>query len=105
MKLNIFIEEYISKLKNLLENIDTKIMGKIVNSLENTIRNQSRIYILRNGGNAATASHMTNDLKVGLRRKDILNVDILYGLVEDMHMILVHILYSYYIQKGDNKNG
>ncbi len=194
MNLNIFIKEYISKLKNLLENIDPKIIQEIVTSLENTIENQSRIYILGNGGSSATASHMANDLGAGLRRRDILNLDIIsladntpvntaiandigfenifymqlkgllkeddlilaiscsgnspniikavkyakslkvkiigitgfdggelkklsdinfhvktskgeYGLVEDMHMILDHILYSYYIQKGNNKNG
>ena len=146
------------------------------------------LYILGNGGSSATASHMVNDLGTGLRRRDIINLDVVslgdnspvvtaiandigyenifymqmkglinpkdvilaiscsgnspnivkaveyakeqgckiigvtgfdggklkelanikfhveapkgeYGLVEDVHMILDHIIYSYYIQK------
>jgi D-sedoheptulose 7-phosphate isomerase len=38
--------------------------------------NKSRIYIIGNGGSSATASHMVNDLGAGLRRRNIINFDV-----------------------------
>ncbi|MCU7834958.1 MAG: SIS domain-containing protein [gamma proteobacterium symbiont of Taylorina sp.] len=191
MPLNIkqFTREYISTLKHLLDNIQSSTIQSIIEVLEDTRSSGGRVYVLGNGGSAATASHMVNDLGAGLRRRDIINFDIVsladntpvcsaisndvgyenifylqlkgllkpndlliaiscsgnspnivkaikyarkmdakvigcsgfdggylkencdvnfhidvskgeYGLVEDMHMILDHIIYSYYIQKG-----
>ena len=174
---------------NLLKNIDPAVINEIILAIEKTIKLKSKIYVLGNGGSSATASHMVNDLGVGLRRRNIINVDVVsladntpvvsaiandigfenifymqiqglinpqdvilaiscsgnspnivkavnyaknegctiigvtgfdggklqklsdinfhvathsgeYGLVEDMHMILDHIIYSYYIAKG-----
>lgn len=185
-----FCHEYIENLKNILSLIDTKTIEQIIFTLEKSIVNKSRIYIMGNGGSAATASHMANDLgAAGLRRRGIRNFDVVsltdnnsvitaiandigyenifymqiegllkpediiiaiscsgnspnvvkaaeyaksinctiigvtgfdggrlreisdisfhieapkgeYGLVEDAHMILDHIIYSYYISKG-----
>ena len=184
--MNKFAQEYTSKLIYLLQNIDVESISNILEALENT---KGRIYIIGNGGSAATASHMVNDLGVGLKRRDIRNFDVQslsdntpvcsaiandigyenvffmqlkdrickddlliaiscsgnsqniikavdyakeegvtivgvtgfdggelkklsninfhvqtekneYGLVEDMHMILDHIIYSYYIEKA-----
>jgi len=186
MSKEIFIKSYVTKLKDLLDNIDIESIGKIINLLETTQKNRGTIYVIGNGGSAATASHMANDLNVGLKRRgirkfnvisladncsvgtaisndigfenifymqleDVINKDDLlisiscsgnspniikavnyakeqgtkivgctgfdggelkklsdvnfhvnttngeYGLVEDMHMILDHIIYSYYI--------
>jgi D-sedoheptulose 7-phosphate isomerase len=189
-EINSFCSEYIKNLKNLLDLINTETIEQIILALEKTIANQSRIYIIGNGGSAATASHMANDLgAAGLRRRGIRNFDVTsltdnnavitaiandigydnifymqmegllkpedviiaiscsgnspnvvkaseyaktidctiigvtgfdggrlreisdisfhidapkgeYGLVEDVHMILDHIIYSYYIHKG-----
>ena len=186
-----FIQNYRDKLIEKLENIDIKSIMKIIKLLEKT---EGRVYIIGNGGSAATASHMVNDLGAGLRRRGIRSFDVEslsdnttvctalandigyenifymqlkdrlqkddilvaiscsgnsknilravkyakkieskivaitgfdggvlkkradvnfhvpsatddYGLVEDMHMILNHIIYSYYIetQKGQGK--
>ena len=38
--------------------------------------NRGRIYIIGNGGSAATASHMVNDLGAGLRRRGIRSFDV-----------------------------
>ena len=186
VKMKKFTKNYISKLIKLLKDIDLDVVEEIVTSLETT---KGRIYIIGNGGSAATASHMVNDLGVGLKRRDIKKFDVVslsdntpvcsaisndigyenvfymqlkdiikkddlliaiscsgnskniikavkyakkqntkiigltgfdggklkklsdinfhidtkageYGLVEDMHMILDHIIYSYYIDKG-----
>ncbi len=189
MKIKPFVADYLTRLKFILDSIDSNVISDIVNALEQTIKNKSRIYIIGNGGSSATASHMVNDLGAGLRRRDIVNFDVVslgdnspvvtaiandigyeniffmqmkglinpsdiviaiscsgdspniikaadyaqdlgckiigvtgfnggylkaisdisfhvdvpkneYGLVEDTHMILDHIIYSYYIQKN-----
>ena len=189
MKIKPFVADYLTRLKLILDDVDVNIVSDIIDTLEETIVNNSRIYIIGNGGSSATASHMANDLGAGgLRRRDIVNFDVIsladnspvitavandigyenifymqmrglinptdvviaiscsgdspnivkaidyaqtvgckiigitgfngghlkkvadisfhvdapkneYGLVEDVHMILDHIIYSYYIQK------
>lgn len=188
MEIKEFTKKYIGNLKRLLDNIDETVVEDIVNEIEKLLINRGRLYILGNGGSSATASHMVNDLGTGLRRRDIINLDVVslgdnspvvtaiandigyenifymqmkglinpkdvilaiscsgnspnivkaveyakeqgckiigvtgfdggklkeladikfhveapkgeYGLVEDVHMILDHIIYSYYIQK------
>tara|TARA_B100001057_G_scaffold127411_1_gene126340 strand:- start:83 stop:661 length:579 start_codon:yes stop_codon:yes gene_type:complete len=189
MNVEKFTKEYLEQLKYTLDNINPSVIGDIVVSLDETINKKSRVYILGNGGSSATASHMVNDLGAGLRRRDIINLDVVslgdnspavtaiandigyenifymqmkgllssedlviaiscsgnspnivkavdyakelgckvigvtgfegghlkkisdinfhvdtpkgeYGLVEDVHMILDHIIYSYYIKRG-----
>lgn len=187
-----FILSYIDRLKNLLDKVDTESISKIIDLLEETQQKGGVIYVIGNGGSSATASHMANDLNVGLKRRgirkfnvvsladnspvitaisndigyenifymqleDVVNSkdliiaiscsgnspnitkavkyakekdvkivgctgfdggelkqlsDVLfhvnapkgeYGLVEDMHMILDHIIYSYYISLGNDE--
>lgn len=191
MNKDIFIKSYVDRLKKLLDNIDIDSIGKIINLLEDTQKSGGVIYIIGNGGSAATASHMANDLNVGLKRRKIRKFNVIsladncsvgtaisndigfenlfymqledvinekdllisiscsgnspnitkaakyakeknakvvgctgfdggelkklsdvnfhvdtpkgeYGLVEDMHMILDHIIYSYYISLGSS---
>lgn len=190
MEIKKFTIKYLESLKNLIENINECVVAEIVAEIERLLEEQGRLYILGNGGSSATASHMVNDLGVGLRRREIMNLDVVsladnspvvtaiandigydnifymqmkglikpkdtvlaiscsgnspnivkaveyaksegckiigvsgfdggklkelsdikfhvdapkgeYGLVEDVHMILDHIIYSYYIQKGN----
>lgn len=190
LKIESFVNEYLEKLIQILLNIQPDTIKIIIEALEKTVKDQSRIYILGNGGSASTASHMANDLgAAGLRRRGLINFDVIsladntsvitavandmgfenifymqlegllrpndliiaiscsgnspnilkaieyakkigstvigvtgfdggqlkevadigfhinttkgqYGLVEDAHMILDHIIYSYYIAKG-----
>ena len=76
MKIKPFVKDYLTRLKQILDNIDVDVVSNIVDTLEETIENKSRIYILGNGGSAATASHMVNDLGAGLRRRCIINFDV-----------------------------
>jgi len=188
VKIKPFVTDYLIRLKHILDDIDAEVVSDIIDELELTLVNKSRIYIIGNGGSSANASHMVNDLGAGLRRRDIVNFDVMslgdnspvvsaiandigyeniffmqmkglinpndiviaiscsgdspnivkavdyakglgckiigitgfdggylksisdisfhvsapkneYGLVEDVHMILDHIIYSYYIQK------
>jgi len=193
MQIKEFTKNYIENLKALLDNIDESVVEQIVEEIEKLLINKGRLYVLGNGGSSATASHMVNDLGAGLRRRDIINLDVVslgdnspvvtaiandigydnifymqmkglikpedvvlaiscsgnspnivkaieyakehgckiigvsgfdggrlreiadikfhidapkgeYGLVEDVHMILDHIIYSYYIQKATIMN-
>jgi D-sedoheptulose 7-phosphate isomerase len=76
MNIEKFTKVYVSELKSILDKIDPSVVSDIVNSINKTIGKKSRIYILGNGGSSATASHMVNDLGAGLRRRKLLNLDI-----------------------------
>lgn len=71
-----FINQYTNNLKNLLDNIDKGEISKIINVLDKCENNNSKIYIMGNGGSAATASHMANDLSVGLKLREIRNFNV-----------------------------
>ena len=71
-----FIEKYTQQLANILRDIDKDAIVKIVESLEQTSQSGSKVYIIGNGGSAATASHMANDLSVGLKLREIRNFNV-----------------------------
>jgi len=72
-----FVEEYLEKLTKLLRTIQPQVVDNIIEALEGTLNSKGRIYILGNGGSAATASHMANDLGAsGLRCRGIRNFDV-----------------------------
>lgn len=71
-----FSLDYVQRLTKLLNKIDATVLESIIIALENTMVHKSKIYLLGNGGSAATASHMVNDLGAGLRRRNIINFDI-----------------------------
>jgi D-sedoheptulose 7-phosphate isomerase len=76
MEIKSFIKDYLARLKLILDDIDPDVVSNIVCALEETVVNKSRIFIIGNGGSSATASHMVNDLGVGLRRRNIINFDV-----------------------------
>ncbi|MCT7590802.1 SIS domain-containing protein [Aliarcobacter butzleri] len=76
MNIQNFINQYTNNLKNLLDNIDKDEISKIINVLDKCENNNSKIYIMGNGGSAATASHMANDLSVGLKLREIRNFNV-----------------------------
>lgn len=64
------IRNYIERLRYLLSKLDIDAIASIIDILEN-IHDNGKIYIIGNGGSAATASHMANDLGSGLKMRDI----------------------------------
>ena len=56
------IEAYLSGLQAMLEQLSRDDIRAVVGALERAWRARRRIYIIGNGGSAATASHMMNDL-------------------------------------------
>jgi len=71
-----FIKQYIDNLSTILNSLDFTEIEKVKEALESTVENNSKIYIIGNGGSAATASHMANDLSVGLKLREIRNFDV-----------------------------
>ncbi len=71
-----FAKNYISNLSNLLKDIDVEKIDIIMKELKSCAKKKSKVYVLGNGGSAATASHIVNDLGVGLNRRNILGLDI-----------------------------
>jgi D-sedoheptulose 7-phosphate isomerase len=72
-----FSQNYINNIIDLLNKIDITIIEEIINTLEKIEKNKSKLYIIGNGGSSATASHMVNDLGVGLRRRNLLNINVI----------------------------
>jgi D-sedoheptulose 7-phosphate isomerase len=65
-----FFENYISKLQNILEkDFFDKIMDLSVN-LQNVWREDKRVFLCGNGGSAANAIHLANDLLFGVSKED-----------------------------------
>jgi len=71
-----YTHNYFNKLHNTLKSIDVKEIEKL-KTLLTQMQAHHNIYIIGNGGSAATASHMVNDLGVGLLRRDKLNVSVI----------------------------
>lgn len=71
-----FFNDYTKRLKSILDNINFDDIKLIINALEKTVEKKSKVYVIGNGGSSATASHMANDLGIGLRRREIININI-----------------------------
>ncbi len=64
-----FVRGYFSYLAELLERFDVQPIIAFINELENARRRDATIFIAGNGGSAATAQHMANDLGVDVMKK------------------------------------
>lgn len=71
-----FTKEYILKLSQLLSEIDENVVADIVDLFERVSKNKNTVYIIGNGGSAATASHWANDFSAGLKRRNIISIDV-----------------------------
>jgi D-sedoheptulose 7-phosphate isomerase len=75
MKKHEVIKNYIERLRYLLSELDVEVITSIIDAME-VLHGKGKIYIVGNGGSAATASHMANDLSGGLKLRDIRNFDV-----------------------------
>jgi len=57
-----FAREYFAGLKAVMDRVDTSQVAAFVAELERAYREDRQIFIVGNGGSAATASHMACDL-------------------------------------------
>ncbi len=60
-----FAADYLADLKNVLDRLPLAVLDKIVAAIEAAHAAGKQIFIIGNGGSAATASHMMNDLAKG----------------------------------------
>lgn len=70
------VNKYLTDLVKILQNVDTSVIYQIIDALEQCHNDGGVVYIMGNGGSAATASHMANDLSVGLKLRDIRNFNV-----------------------------
>ena len=57
-----FSKSYLSYIIDLIKQLDCREIEKFIHLIEASQKNQETIFIIGNGGSAATASHMANDL-------------------------------------------
>lgn len=60
-----YIRRYFHYLSDMLERLDTSVIEQMIEALAEAAQRGKTIYLAGNGGSAATASHMANDLAVG----------------------------------------
>lgn len=63
-----FAREYFDGVAKLLASVDVDAVGDVLRALAEAHRGGRQVFIAGNGGSAATASHMANDLAWGLTR-------------------------------------
>ncbi len=71
-----FITSYLHTMQETIGKVDPQDIVDIIQLLESCHEHSGKIYIIGNGGSAATSSHMANDLSVGLKLRKIRNFDV-----------------------------
>ncbi len=71
VKISAYAHTYFDMLHNHLKCLDTAIFDRIVREIERIRKEDRVVYIIGNGGSASIASHMANDLGVGIRRTGV----------------------------------
>jgi D-sedoheptulose 7-phosphate isomerase len=62
---NEFAITYVTELKNILDRLPLAVMDRMVQAMDDAHAARRQIFVIGNGGSAATASHMMNDLNKG----------------------------------------
>lgn len=65
-----FARAYLDYLSGLLRSLDPKAIAGFIQELEAARAKAQTVFVIGNGGSAATASHMANDLSVGAHPAD-----------------------------------
>ena len=60
-----FAKEYLTGLKTVLDRLPLDVLEQLFTAIENAHAAGQQIFVIGNGGSAATASHMMNDLNKG----------------------------------------
>lgn len=69
MKIDNFAKKYLGDLEELINTIDVNEITEFIKRLENAYKNGKTIFIMGNGGSAATASHFACDINKGVSLK------------------------------------
>lgn len=58
---------YLSYLTGLIKGLNMDVVSRIIDEIELACERGNTLYLIGNGGSAATASHYANDLRIGIR--------------------------------------
>jgi D-sedoheptulose 7-phosphate isomerase len=62
-----YLHNYKSRLTEILELIDSNMLEKVISAMITAFKNNKTVYVIGNGGSAATASHMQADFSFFVR--------------------------------------
>jgi len=62
-----YLEGYKNRLNSILEQIDVRMLTKVIDAMITAFKNGNTVYVIGNGGSAATASHMQADFSFFVR--------------------------------------
>jgi len=65
-----YAERYLGYVSELLKRVNIQSIASFIEELEHSRRTQGTVFFIGNGGSAATASHMANDIGLGPGTKD-----------------------------------
>lgn len=63
-----YANKYLTLIKNLINKVDINDLAEIISALETAHKEKRQVFIAGNGGSAATAGHMANDLMIGVAK-------------------------------------
>jgi D-sedoheptulose 7-phosphate isomerase len=63
--MRLYAQEYVDKLKQMLDAIDPHDVERVTNIILDAYKNDKQVFIMGNGGSASAASHMACDLGKG----------------------------------------
>jgi len=62
-----YLDDYVSRLTDILNKIDPEKLSQVITAFIDAFKNGNTIYVIGNGGSAATASHMQADFRFFVR--------------------------------------
>ncbi|MEO6454194.1 MAG: SIS domain-containing protein [Ginsengibacter sp.] len=62
-----YLQDYVGRLTDILNQIDPEKLGQVVTTFIEAFKSGNTIYVVGNGGSAATASHMQADFRFFVR--------------------------------------
>jgi len=62
-----YLQDYVGRLTDILNKIDPEKLGEVVTTFIDAFKSGNTIYVVGNGGSAATASHMQADFRFFVR--------------------------------------
>jgi D-sedoheptulose 7-phosphate isomerase len=66
-----FVKNYLLLLKNVIDKVSVNDLAEIIVILEGALEEKRQVFLAGNGGSAATAGHMANDLMLGVAKKQL----------------------------------
>ena len=81
--------KYINELSKCIEEMDYEILKKIEDKIVETVKKGGNIYLLGNGGNAATATHWVADFSKGIENIEGNKVN-MYSLSDNISIVTAY---------------